>query len=186
MEHNLAQYRTQLLLSRFYGASPVFLEGIGWRPERRGHVLVDEKCYWRSNVVVAVVGRVLDYRLHCGPNGNHVNPLCGPLAIAKFELQLAKPYRTPFAADYDTVLDNLGKLSAQIACTPGWQNLIVTVDERDKNLRFAQNVFEKRASESLLKDMNQKHDGLIRNIKSKFLISKIWMKKVTSKVRTSV
>ena len=148
--------------------------------------MVDERSHWRSNVVVAVVGRVLDYRLHCGPNGNHVNPLCGPLAIAKFELQLAKPYRTPFAADYDTVLDNLGQLQAQIACTPGWQNLIV-IDEQNKNLRFAQNVFEKRVSdESLLKDMNLKHDGLIRSIKSKFLISKTWMKKVTSKVRTSV
>lgn len=155
MAHNLVQYRAQLLLSRFYGASPVFIQGIGWRPEKTGHVLVDERSHWRSNIVVAVVGRVLDYRLHCGPNGNHVdNPMYGSLATAKFELQLEKPYGTPFAADYDTVLGNLGKLQAQVASTPGWQNLIV-IDERDKKLRFTQNVFEKRVSESLLRDMNQ-------------------------------
>lgn len=145
MEHNLAQYRAQLLLSRFYGASPEFLQGIGWQPEITGHVLVDERSHWRDTLVIAVVGRVTDQQLNCGPSGNYISPLYGSLAKAKFQLQLRKPYGTPFETDFDTVLNNLGKLQAEVASTSDWHNLVIT-DGRDKNLRFARNVFEKRVS----------------------------------------
>jgi hypothetical protein len=147
MEHNLAQYRAQLLLSRYYGASPNFLQGIGWQPETTGNALVDKWSHWRENLVIAVVGRVLDHQMDCGPSGNYINLMYGSLATAKFQLQLRKPFGTPFEADFDTVLNNLAKLQAEVASTPDWRNLVITDEHHDKNLRFARNVFEKRVSD---------------------------------------
>jgi hypothetical protein len=147
MEHNLAQYRAQLLLSRFYGASPNFLEGIEWQPESTGNVLVDKTSHWRETLVIAVVGRVQDHQLNCGPSGNYINLMYGSLATAKFQLQLRRPFGTPFEADFDTVLNNLAKLQTEVASTPDWHNLVVTDEYHDKNLRFARSVFEKRVSD---------------------------------------
>lgn len=139
----LNDYETELLLSPLYVANPVFLRGIGWRAEGSGHILIDRTT--NGNAVACIIGRVSDQRFNCGPEGNFFNDKYGPLSRAKFEIQLAKPHNTPFAADFDKALDNLTKTQAQVAVTPERRNLIVA-DGRSKNVRFTRNMFEKRVS----------------------------------------
>ncbi|KAI9450714.1 hypothetical protein BJY52DRAFT_1227045 [Lactarius psammicola] len=66
---------------------------------------------------MSVVGRVVEHRLHCGPNGNCINRVFGGLAKAKIQAQTAR--------------------------TNDRRNFIL-IDGADRNLRFAQPVFEKR------------------------------------------
>src|SRR6266702_617366 len=110
MEHNLDRYRSQLLQSILYGASPVFLRGTGWQPDRSGHVLIDKTT--NGNAVASVVGRVLDHCLNCGPNVNFIDCNYRTLAMANYQLQLGEPQGTPFAPDYDKVLDHQGSSSS--------------------------------------------------------------------------
>lgn len=141
MQHNLEQYRSQLLLARFYAAHPRYLQGTKWRSERTGHVLVDTLTCGRA--VASVVGRVIDYRLNCGPSGGYIKRGVGSLVAAKYHFQLAKPENTPFAADFDKVLQNIEQLQSATAASPVRRNFVV-VDGQSRNLRFTCNVFEKR------------------------------------------
>ncbi|KAF8256856.1 hypothetical protein EI94DRAFT_169247 [Lactarius quietus] len=98
-----------------------------------------------SNVVAVVIGRVLEHRLCCGPNGNYLNLDSEfiTLATAKFQLQLGRPIGTVFAIDYDKVLENAAKIQAQVASTQDRRNFIIP-DGASWNLRFARKVFQKR------------------------------------------
>jgi len=95
--------------------------------------------------VAVVIGRVLEHRLCCGPNGNYLNLDSEfiTLATAKFQLQLGRPIGTVFAIDYDKVLENAAKIQAQVASTQDRRNFIIP-DGASRNLRFARKVFQKR------------------------------------------
>lgn len=148
MHDTLTPHRTQLLQSKFYAAGPVFVESARWQYENNGHVLVDVS--GGGNVVGAIVGRVLEHRLWCGPNGNYldVDSEYVSLATSKFQLQLGKPIGTPFALDYDKALENVGIIQAQVASTNDRRNFIVS-DGKNRNLRFSRKVFDKRVRNSL-------------------------------------
>lgn len=141
MHHNLEQYRSQLLLARFYAAHPRYMQGTKWRSERSGHVLIDTLT--SGCAVASVVGRVIDFRLNCGPSGGYLGRGLGSLVAAKYQFQLAKPENTPFAADFDKVLQNIEQLQSATASSPVRRNFIV-VDGQSRNLRFTRNIFEKR------------------------------------------
>ena len=143
MHHNLEQYRSQLLLARFYAAHPRYMQGTKWRSERSGHVLIDTLT--SGCAVASVVGRVIDFRLNCGPSGGYLGRGLGSLVAAKYQFQLAKPENTPFAADFDKVLQNIEQLQSATASSPVRRNFIV-VDGQSRNLRFTRNIFEKRVS----------------------------------------
>lgn len=141
MTHNLTNYRTHLLQSKFYAANPSFLQSVGWRYDESGHVLADKVN--RETAIVAVVGQVIQQRLDVGPEGNFLNGKFGSLATAKFTLQLTKQVGTVFANDYDKALEALSKSQNHVASTQDKRNLIVS-DGQYRNLRFTRNVFEKR------------------------------------------
>ena len=68
MVHDLSLHRSTLLRSSSYGASPVFLSDIGWQRERWGRVVFSKAT--NENMVISVVGRVLDFCLFVTPNRN--------------------------------------------------------------------------------------------------------------------
>lgn len=96
-------------------------------------------------MVSVIVGRVLEHRLYCGPNGNYLDSdsKFGTLATAKFQLQLGRPIGSVFALDYKKVLENVAKLQAQVASTQDRRNFLIN-DGGIRNLRFTRRVFEKR------------------------------------------
>ena len=145
MHNSLAAYRSQLFQSKCYVPSPHFLQSVRWQYEDASHVLVDAST--SSNFVAVVVGRVLEHRLYCGPNGNYLvsdsESKFGNLSTAKFQLQLGRPIGTVFAVDFDKVLENSAKVQAQVASTQDRRNFLIT-DGGIRNLRFARKIFEKR------------------------------------------
>ncbi|KAF8263716.1 hypothetical protein EI94DRAFT_1485913, partial [Lactarius quietus] len=86
-----------------------------WCSDRSGHVLVDSLT--SGNAVASIVGRVLDFRLNCGPTGSYLKCGVGSLATAKFQFQLGRPDNTPFAADFDKVLEVFNQLQSATATT---------------------------------------------------------------------
>jgi hypothetical protein len=131
MQHNLKQYRSQLLLARFYAAHPQYVHETKWCSERSGHVLVD--MLTSGHAVTCVVGHVLDYHLNCGPSGGYLNRGVGSLVGAKYQFHLGKPENTPFAADYDKALEIFEQLQLTIASSPACRNLII-IDGRSHNI----------------------------------------------------
>ncbi|KAH9017857.1 hypothetical protein EDB85DRAFT_2154896 [Lactarius pseudohatsudake] len=92
---------------------------------------------------MAVVGRALPNRLNCEPHGNF-NRNYGPFEAVKFQIQMVKPVDTPFEKDFDKAVEVLTKIQAQAASTPDRRNFIV-VEAGNKNFRFGEHVFQKRA-----------------------------------------
>ena len=139
--HNLSLHQSTLLRSSSYGASPVFISGVGWQDENWGHVVVNKTT--KEKMVISVVGRILNLRLFVTPNGNYTSDRYGDFSAAKFHFLLAKPIDTPFDNDFDIVLEHLEKIQSEVASTPNRLNLIVP-GAGSNNLRFTRNVFEKR------------------------------------------
>ena len=141
MEHDLPLYRSELLLSDSYAAIPGFLPTLRWHPDKFGVVLARET---GDIAIVSVVGRVLEKKLDCGPQGNFFHKgRYGGLETAKFRLYLGKPTDTPFEEDFDKTIAGLRKVQDGIASTLKHLNLI-EVDGQDTHLRFTRNVFEER------------------------------------------
>ena len=145
MEHDLVSYRSDLLLSPLYTASPGFLPSLGWHAEKTGHALVIKKT--GENTVASVVGQVQERRLDCGPAGNFQKGRYGGLETAKFHLLLGKPMGTPFTDDFDKTLATFNKIQTDIASTQNHVNFLI-VDGRDKQLRFTRNAFNKREDDT--------------------------------------
>ncbi|KAH9033535.1 hypothetical protein EDB85DRAFT_2144921 [Lactarius pseudohatsudake] len=141
MEHDLFTYRSQLLLSKLYIASPGFLPNVCWEQGKMGNVLFNKAA--KTDAVMAVVGRALPNRLNCEPHGNF-NPIYGPFKAAKLQIQIVKPMDTPFENDFDKAVEVITKIQAQAASTPDRRNFIV-IEAGNKNFRFGEHVFQKRA-----------------------------------------
>ncbi|KAH9033408.1 hypothetical protein EDB85DRAFT_1832833, partial [Lactarius pseudohatsudake] len=135
-------YRSGLLQSKLYVGSPGFLPAVCWEQGKNGNVVSDK--IGKTDAVMSIVGRVLESRLNCEPHGNF-NPKYGPLEGAKFQLQLVKPAGTPFEKDFEKAFDVLTKVQGQAASTQDRRNFIVT-EAGNKNFRFGERVFEKRAT----------------------------------------
>jgi hypothetical protein len=125
MEHDLQNYRAQLLLTPSYCASPLFLSGIGWQVDGSGHVLVEKTS--NANTVVIVVGRVLDHRFFVTPDGNYSTDEFSNFSTTKFLFVLGNPDDTPFADDFNKILECFGKIQNQITSTPKHLNFITPV-----------------------------------------------------------
>ncbi|KAI9435942.1 hypothetical protein H4582DRAFT_1854634 [Lactarius indigo] len=142
MEHDLAAYQAALALSKLYVANAEVIENVCWRQGRTGDVLKVKKS--NVDVVMSIVGYVPDNRLNCGPQGNYNNRKYGSLKTAKFQIQLAKPFGTPFEEDFDEAIKIIGDMQQQTASTKDHRHFI-TSEGKYVNLRFAQNVFKRRA-----------------------------------------
>ena len=141
MVHGLSLHRSTLLSSSSYSASPIFLSGIGWQHENWGHVVANNMT--NENMVISIMGRILDFRLFVTPNGNWFSDWFGDFSTSKFLFLLEKPTDTPFDNDFDIVLKHLEGIQSNVALTDTRLNLIVP-DARSNNLRFTRNMFEKR------------------------------------------
>ncbi|KAH9025251.1 hypothetical protein EDB84DRAFT_1243267, partial [Lactarius hengduanensis] len=135
-------YRSGLLQSKLYVGSPGFLPAVCWEQGKNGNVLSDKAS--KTDAVMSIVGRALESRLNCEPHGNF-NRKYGSLEGAKFQLQLVKPVGTPFEKDFEKAFDVLTKVQGQAASTQDRRNFIVT-EAGNKNFRFGEHVFEKRAT----------------------------------------
>lgn len=141
MEHNLVQYREQLLREDCYAAAHNFRHFFSWLSQRTGDILIEDKS--KQNAVISVVACVLDNRFDCTAVGNLGNRPPDKLPSVKFQLLLGKPTDTVFADDFDKVLDNLNQISNDAAPGEKKENLIV--EERGVDvLRFTRPVFEQR------------------------------------------
>ncbi|KAH9009399.1 hypothetical protein EDB85DRAFT_2162774 [Lactarius pseudohatsudake] len=122
MEHDLNAYRSGLLQSKLYVGSPGFLPAVCWEQGKNGNVLSDKAS--KTDAVMSIYGS---------------------LEGAKFQLQLVKPVGTPFEKDFEKAFDVLTKVQGQAASTQDRRNFIVT-EAGNKNFRFGEHVFEKRAT----------------------------------------
>ena len=141
MEHNLVQYREQLLREDCYAAAHNFRHSFSWLSQRTGDILIEDKS--KQNAVISVVARVLDNRFDCTAAGNLGNRPLDKLPSVKFQLLLGKPTDTVFADDFNKVLDNLNQISNNAAPGEKKENLIVTECGVDV-LRFTCPVFEQQ------------------------------------------
>lgn len=98
-----------------------------------------------SDCVAVVVGKVVNDRLFCGPQGNwSVGGQYGSLKSAKFQLTICRPDEDVFAKEYDVAFKTLGKVQAAIAYTTTREHLLIGEDQKLDNIRFSANVFETR------------------------------------------
>lgn len=141
MENDLHCLRDRLLNSSAYAANVNFPDPFSWHSQRTGQILVKKKT--KQNAVIAVVGRVLENRLHCSAQGNFGNREGEKLAKAKYHLLLGKPDKTVFATDFETALHKLHGLQNSIATWPERENFIVR-DNQQTVLRFTRAIFEER------------------------------------------
>lgn len=143
MVHDLSGYQRNLLRSSSYCASPNFLSDIRWDYETWGPVVVNKTT--NKNMVISVVGRVLDFRLRVSPSGIYTSDWCGDFSTAKFQFLLGTPVDTPFDNDFAIVLEHLEKLQSDVASTLDRRNLIIlgAPSQGKKSLRLTRNVFEK-------------------------------------------
>ncbi|KAH9165937.1 hypothetical protein EDB89DRAFT_2246449 [Lactarius sanguifluus] len=140
MSHNLKECYAHLNSSTLYAANSNFLNDVDWQNHAAGHVLASTVT--RVHTVGSLVGRVLDYRFACGPLGTF-RAEYGKLQKAKYQLYLAKPTHTLFADDFDKVVDTFKTAQKNKASTGNCRHLIYA-DGQNKNICFAENVFEKR------------------------------------------
>src|ERR1700761_3983610 len=113
MQHNLEQYHKQLLLSCFYVAHSHYEQGTKWQSDWTGHMLADRLML--GNAVASIIEHVLNFCLNCGATSHYFKHGVGSLVGAKFQFLLSKPEKTPFAADFDKVLDHFEHIQAAFA-----------------------------------------------------------------------
>lgn len=92
-----------------------------------------------------IIGCVINYYLNCGPSSGYLKQGVGSLVAAKYQFYLTKPENTPFAADFDKVLQYIEQLQSATAASPVHQNFIV-MNGQSCDLYFTCNVFEKHVS----------------------------------------
>ncbi|KAH9062543.1 hypothetical protein EDB83DRAFT_2224081 [Lactarius deliciosus] len=115
-------------------------DNVVWCQGKSGNVLNNQKN--QTNAVMCVVGRVPDNRLNCGPQGNF-NWKYGGLHTSKFQLQLSKPYGTPFEDDFQKGIDIMCNIQEKTTTTND-RRYFICAEGNYTNLRFGQNVFVKR------------------------------------------
>lgn len=143
MVQNLETLRSHLMLMATYAASPGFLNAIGWQVENLGHVVVNKES--NEDSVITVVGKMSDFCLLVGPQGNFSSDEFGDLSTAKYLFHLEKAKNTPFEEDFEKALQNFEKVQSQVAGSANRVNFIAS-DAQSRMLRFMRNVFEKRVS----------------------------------------
>ncbi|KAH9034859.1 hypothetical protein EDB85DRAFT_2274296 [Lactarius pseudohatsudake] len=125
----------------FETVSPDTQRALEWQNSAAGHVLASPAS--GIHTVGSLVGRVLDYRFACGPLGTF-RAEYGRLPKAKYQLYLAKPVQTIFEDDFNKVVHTFETAQINQASTGECRHLIYPDGKKKKNIRFAENVFEKR------------------------------------------
>lgn len=141
MVHDLLPWRSRLLNSDCYVATPHFPDSFIWYSQKTGHIVIENES--KKNVILAVVGKVLENRMDCEGHGTFRNWSFQTLPKAKYQLLLGKPCDTPFKEDFDIALDHISTLQGKIATGTNRQNFIVE-DGGETALRFTHDIFEKR------------------------------------------
>ncbi|KAF8260873.1 hypothetical protein EI94DRAFT_1811118 [Lactarius quietus] len=111
MAHKLATCQANLAQLQYYTANNSFLHAVTQCYSHTGHILVEKAT--KNNALVNMVGTVVEQCLDCGPTGNFITGEFGSLQKVKYQLQLTKPFGTPFMKDYDTALNALKILQNQ-------------------------------------------------------------------------
>ncbi|EGN95315.1 hypothetical protein SERLA73DRAFT_155399 [Serpula lacrymans var. lacrymans S7.3] len=98
-----------------YVASAVFLSCMGWKQLGNGHGVITKQTGDESAMII--IGKVKDFKLYCGPNGNFSNWSYGTLAGAKFQFTLGVPEQPALVDDLNKGFDNLLKVQSSTAAT---------------------------------------------------------------------
>lgn len=113
MEHNLEKLQQNLLENDKYGASPAIIASVRWNIKKLPHVLLNKlDGNVRKMVPIAVVGRVAEDHLKCGPSGNFIKPDIVKFKSSKYQLLLGKLTGTPFKDDFEEAMQNMRKIQA--------------------------------------------------------------------------
>ncbi|EGN95234.1 hypothetical protein SERLA73DRAFT_155353 [Serpula lacrymans var. lacrymans S7.3] len=89
-----------------------------------------------------IVGKVKDFKLFCGPNGNFINRSYGTLAGAKFQFTLGVPEQPALVDDFNKGFDNLLKVQSSTAATTD-RCYFLEEQRRIKTVRFITPIFDK-------------------------------------------
>lgn len=143
MPFNSPGHRDYLHSLKFYVAAPSFTKAVGWAQEGSSHILRDN--HDGSDCTAIIVGKVVNDRLFCGPQGNwSVGGQFGSLKTAKYQFTVCRPDEDVFAKEYDVAFKALGRVQAAIAHTSTREHLLIGEDHNLNNVRFSANVFETR------------------------------------------
>lgn len=137
--------RTNFLALSEYVASATFLSTTAWKREGIADVLVNKADGGTKTCVL--VGEVVDDRLLCGPNGNHVGrgEYAKPFEAARFSLFLARPQWAGFAEDFDVAQAKIADVEEKVSLTAD-HRYFREVSGLNKTFKLAAPLFEERVS----------------------------------------
>src|SRR5258708_1913912 len=100
MPFNSPKHRDSMHSLKNYVAAATFLSNVGWGQEGSSNMLKNKVD--KEDAVLIVVGKVVDNRLFCRPQGNWAtNNQYGSLKAAKFTFTLGRPDEEVFANNFD-------------------------------------------------------------------------------------
>ncbi|KAH7916958.1 hypothetical protein BV22DRAFT_966752, partial [Leucogyrophana mollusca] len=99
-----------------YVAAAIVMANTTWKKTGTGNVLITKAD--QTDFIGITVGRVLEFKLNCQPNGNYLNLDYGSLEDAKFQFHLGRPLEAAFADDFDRAVEHLEKLQDKAASSP--------------------------------------------------------------------
>lgn len=137
--------RTNFLALSEYVASATFLSTTAWKREGITDVLVNRADGGTKTCVL--VGEVLDDRLLCGPNGNHMGKgeYAKPFEAARFSLLLGRPQWTGYAEDFDVAQAKIADVEEKVSLTSD-HRYFCKVSGLNKTFKLAAPLFEERVS----------------------------------------
>jgi hypothetical protein len=145
MPFNSVQHRNNLHDVPEYLAHPNFLKNIAFKQFGSGNILVN-KISKEPQIVVAV-GKVLTFRLRCGPSGTYsVDSQFGTLASSKFQFYVSQPDEDAWQSDFNTFWDNLSSIQESISRPACPRRHLLELNGQNKNIRFTAPLFELRVS----------------------------------------
>jgi hypothetical protein len=142
---NISEALKSLSTSPNYLGNPDFVNHVGFKQAANGNLLADKVT--KEPRIIAVIGRVVDYRLRCGPTGNYSSSSpFGTLADAKFQFYIGEGDSEELVAEFLKYIKTLERIQDVIA-SPGLKkrNLLELLGPH-KNIRFSVPVFQKRVS----------------------------------------
>ncbi|KAH9171028.1 hypothetical protein EDB89DRAFT_1827399, partial [Lactarius sanguifluus] len=114
MQINLDSYQSALADSTLYVTNPLLKESVVWCQGKSGNILNNQKN--KCDAVMCMVGHMSKNRLNCDPQGNFSWKYRG-LKMAKFQIQLSKPFGTAFEDNFQKGIDNMSEIQRNTATT---------------------------------------------------------------------
>jgi hypothetical protein len=146
---NAPKHRDYLHSLRMYAATAAILSSLGWGHEGSADMLFEKTS--GDPTVLIIVGKVVDDRLFCGPQGNwSIGNQYGNLKTAKYQFLIGRLDEDVFVKDYDAAFKTLSRLQSSVASSANREHLLIGKSNWVNGIKFSTNVFETRPTVSVL------------------------------------